>query len=225
MDRILVFDIETVPNPELVEALSHPSHETGSEEQAKWMATHAPFLKVVLIGCLSSRDGKATSHRIEGYRGEDDDGEAKALEAFWKLAAEHEFFVTFSGMHFDVPILAFRSRVHRVKMPIRISTYPYGDPEKEKHFDLQRVAFGEHTKGGNLGNLAVALGIKDTETGSGADVRHWVRKGEWDRLWQYNYNDIRLTAAAFEILFAEGSPLGFLDLSVKAPSRALRKAR
>ena len=107
MPDLLVFDIETVPDPELV------------LEPRPDALPKIPFNRVVLIGgaTLSVQPGAGPleSYRFEGLRVLSGP-EPEILAGFWRLA-EGKRLVSFNGRHFDLPVLEARSLRHGLALP------------------------------------------------------------------------------------------------------------
>ena len=108
MAGVLVFDIETVPDPELV---GREPHAPAGEAQIPKI----PFNRVVLIGAavLSVQPGEI--YRLEALRVLSGP-EAEILVEFWRLA-EGMRLVSFNGKRFDLPVLEARSLRHGLAVP------------------------------------------------------------------------------------------------------------
>src|SRR5579859_7322568 len=115
MAGVLVFDIETVPDQELLLSdIAANDSETGSVAPIPKI----PFNRVVLIGAARlSVEAELTS---EQYRLEEleilSGSESEVLSRFWTIA-EGMRLVSFNGRHFDLPVLESRSLRHGLALP------------------------------------------------------------------------------------------------------------
>lgn len=134
--KLLVFDLETVPDVTLARKL-WPEHE-GLDDAA--MCAHIaqyfmdksggrsdfhspPFHKIVAIGCLLAdielEDNGTESYHLKklGCIGDEGDDEATLLQKFFDFGAKDNFrLVSFNGLNFDVPVLKLRALHHRMQI-------------------------------------------------------------------------------------------------------------
>lgn len=115
----VVFDIEAIPDPELVRDEDLRDPETGAERFPS-----PPLHKVVAIAISTFRrepDGAITfvSARAGGAADAD---ERQLIAAFWRSMAELEpTFIGFNTRGFDIPVLAYRSMRHGLSAPFYFS--------------------------------------------------------------------------------------------------------
>jgi predicted PolB exonuclease-like 3'-5' exonuclease len=111
--RLLVFDIETVPDRELL-----PEPSTGNEDPFPKPLHH----QVIAIGFVSAqitRIGRIERYEVEECRsgGTLDSTEPELLRGFWALIErEKPRVVTWNGRTFDLPVLAQRALIHGIPM-------------------------------------------------------------------------------------------------------------
>ena len=123
-----------------------------------------------------------------------DETEKKTLEKIWavlnKAYMENGLIVTFNGKSFDIPFLYIRTLLNGVNTGISYRydamIYKYGT---HPHFDLMANFFGN----GSLVSWAYMLGISDTIFSEGSDVPNWYAKGDYDKVTEKCYNDIKQT--------------------------------
>lgn len=184
----LIFDIETILDPELPIA--------ESTEAQKLPAP--PHHKVVAIGALHI--GSDYSMRRLGIVGRDSTDEATILGEFTELVEKHKpTLVTFNGRGFDLPVVA--SRCFRHGVPFR--TYYRSRDMRYRfselgHFDLMDYMsdFGA-AKQTRLDVLAKLCGMPGKVGVDGKDVGPLVHMGRLDEVRDYCLCDVVQTAGVF----------------------------
>jgi len=212
--RILVIDIETVPNETLFgfieEARGLPKGSVAKEPvMLKSMALDPLYGRVALVGMIASEGGVASDLSGDVLSAQLDEDESRLLEHYAGTLRREDLVVTFNGNRFDIPYLEMRARVLGVKLPRAVSTYPYGDGAEKGHVDLLNlVTNGGSTSGRggpphDLGSVARVLGVPDEGPDmDGSMVYPTWKKREFEKLKQYCLNDVILTAELFDRLFA-----------------------
>ena len=217
--RILVFDIETAPQPALrglAEAASQARKPTrGSEivldedeasqdrlqdEIAKEMALSPLYGQVVALGAWDAQ--MASPHLWVGG------DEREMLEEFWGYVQGCDLFVSWNGLAFDVPWLYVRSMILGVEPTARISAARYRYPGESNHVDLYALLTdwrGNRTKHLKLDLATVAriLGV-EPPVGDGADVPRLWELGDVKAIRKHLASDLRATLGIWERLGCPG---------------------
>lgn len=111
-------------------------------------------------------------------------------EVFNKAYMLNSLIVTFNGKSFDIPFLFVRTLLNDVSIGI---TYRYNDLIYKygvsPHFDLSTNFFDK----GSLASWAYMLGVGDSIFSEGEDVPNWYAKGDYDKMTEKCYNDIKQT--------------------------------
>lgn len=130
--------------------------------------------------------------------------EKEMLEHFWQGIAQYQNFVSFDGRAFDVPFLALRSAVHKIKPSRNLMTSRYlsSQPSGVKHIDLvdQLTFYGALRKKGSLHLWCRAFGIKSPKAAgvTGDDVKQMFSDGRGAEIAKYNAGDLRATKELYE---------------------------
>ena len=144
MIRTLVFDIETIINPDMFDQLPPVEANKTLKDPAKIQADieakqQAQRNKMGLdpttnlICSLAVKDvdsGEENAWMLNEYLS----NEADLLGEFWEVAHGYDRFVTFNGMAFDVPVIKFHSMLRGVRPSVDISCNKY---RIENHVDLR----------------------------------------------------------------------------------------
>lgn len=189
-ERLLAFDIETVPDRDRL-----PVDRAGKFPKPV-------FHQVVSVSFVEAEieiDGEGCErYRLIACRsgGETDWDEARLLAAFWAYFAKCPTrLVGWNSRGFDVPVLLQRSLVHGLAAPTWFRAgsrfdsygYRYGDMW---HADLmdQLADYGACTKL-SLDETAQACGLPGKLGGHGSEVEAMLRAGEHDRIRAYCEGD------------------------------------
>jgi hypothetical protein len=190
MAGVLVFDIETVPDEELVAAA--PS--SGEPESLPKI----PFNRVVLIGAAIldvERGAALESYRLESLhllRG----AEPELLADFWKLAQGLRL-VSFNGRHFDLPVLEARSLRHGLALPWYFADGSVRD-DPALHLDLlQFLSNGEPRNRARLHDYCKLIGLPGKMGIDGSQVSGLVKSGRLEELSAYCATDVLQTLGLF----------------------------
>ncbi len=205
MADLLVFDIETVPDPELV-------LEPRSDSIPK-----IPFNRVVLIGAatLSVLPGAAPqeSYRFEGLRVLSG-SEPEILAEFWRLA-EGAKLVSFNGRHFDLPVLEARSLRHGLALPWYFASGSLRD-DRELHLDLlEFLSNGEPRNRARLDDYCKLVGLPGKMGIDGAQVASLFADRRVEELSAYCATDVLQTLGLFlrvQRLRGACQPAGFQQM-------------
>ncbi len=201
----LVFDIETVLDPELPIAESTDTKALPSP----------PYHRVIAIGALLI--GPDYSMRRLGIVGRESGDEAAVLAEFAELVEKHRpTLVSFNGRSFDLPVIATRCLRHGV--PFR-TYYRSRDMRyrftEQGHFDLRDFLgfFGAATKS-RLDVLAKLCGMPGKVGVDGKDVGPFFHAGRIAEIRDYCLCDVVQTAGVFlrvQLLRGELSRQGYLS--------------
>jgi hypothetical protein len=190
MAGVLVFDIETVPDEELL--ASAPS---GGEPDS---LPKIPFNRVVLIGAAIldvERGAALESYRLESLhllRG----AEPELLADFWKLAQGLRL-VSFNGRHFDLPVLEARSLRHGLALPWYFADGSVRD-DPALHLDLlQFLSNGEPRNRARLHDYCKLIGLPGKMGIDGSQVSGLVKSGRLEELAAYCATDVLQTLGLF----------------------------
>lgn len=138
--------------------------------------------------------GEEGEVEIEGFAVKAFADEKALLEGFWEAAGKYYRFVTYNGSGFDFPFLAFRSAVHRIKVPFELSG------SSDKFVDLA-TKFRMHHRPFKLEMVCKALGIDNPkeEGVSGKEVWKLYREGKMDEIAKYVSRDVKSTSDLYEV--------------------------
>ncbi len=189
MSSYLVFDIETVVDPEL------PITDSGESQKLP----AAPHHQVVVIGALLLTGTERLPKRL-GIVGRDSESEEEILREFTELVERHSpTLISFNGRGFDLPVIASRCLHHGI--PFR--AYYRGRDMRYRfseagHFDLMDFLadFGA-TRPARLDVMAKLCGMPGKVGVDGKDVGPLVHKGRIDEVRNYCLCDVVQTAAVF----------------------------
>lgn len=189
MSSHLVFDIETVVDPDL------PITESTTTQKLP----AAPHHQVVVIGALLLSGSERIAKRL-GIVGRETTDEAAILAEFTELVERHSpTLVSFNGRGFDLPVIASRCFHHGI--PFR--AYYRGRDMRYRfseagHFDLMDFLadFGA-TRPSRLDVMAKLCGMPGKVGVDGKDVGPLVHKGRIDEVRNYCLCDVVQTAAVF----------------------------
>jgi 3'-5' exonuclease len=198
MAGVLVFDIETVPDPDLV-AEGPPavlSLDAGARDGPQ--IPKIPFNRVVMIGA-------ATLSVETGFGGEVyqlnemrllSGPEPEVLKGFWGMAQGMRL-VTFNGRHFDLPVLESRSLRHGLALPWYFADGSVrGDASL--HLDLLHfLSNGEPKNRARLHDYCKLVGLPGKMEFDGGQVAELVREQRFEELSAYCATDVLQTLGLF----------------------------
>jgi predicted PolB exonuclease-like 3'-5' exonuclease len=217
MERIVVFDIETIPDLTAGRALLGPEahalddaalrERLGARYAQEGQDAATVFLKPPLhaIACLAllvaERDGHAEPWRVRrlASRHVGDTTEAKILEAFEKTLAQGRpgpVLVGFNSSGFDMPVLRYRAIANGVAMPSlhgangRDYGYRYGTD----HIDLaDRLSAYRASPMPSLAEACALIGLTVKAGLHGAEVEPAMAAGRGAEVATYCETDVAAT--------------------------------
>ena len=191
-DALLVVDVETVPDTDLIPA----DWDADRFPKSAWHRIVA--VSVVEIALEHEEDGGET-YAIRSCRsgGEPGWSEERLIRSFWRMFKEGHFrLVTWNGRSFDVPTLLLRSMRHGIAVPTwfrRGSKFAsYGHRYSvDWHADLMEAMcdFGA-TARLTLDEAAALVGAPGKLGESGAMVADLISAGQIDRVRDYCETDV-----------------------------------
>ena len=131
--------------------------------------------------------------------------EQEMLESFWKGAKKYNEFVSFNGRCFDVPFLAVRSAIHKIKPSKDLMSRRYLASQNfnAKHIDLldQLSFYGAVRRKGSLHLYCNAFNIKSpkAEGITGDDVGRLFKEGKYKEIAEYNSWDLIATKELYDV--------------------------
>jgi predicted PolB exonuclease-like 3'-5' exonuclease len=219
-ERVIALDIETVPDlwaarrltgvPD-TDAAAPAAFEALLQQQGSATAfPPIPLHRIVAIGWVEARiqrDARGWAwfdlDRLEAISG----GAFKERDMLRSLAARfaaQPLLVTWNGIGFDAPVIAWRAARYGIPLPEmwrhgRSRRAGYLDRGSSRHVDLGLVFGGRMPR---LDHAAAAFGLPgkgDDAAGavSGADTVHLVNRQEWTRLERYVLRDAVQTYLLF----------------------------
>lgn len=225
----LVFDIETIGesyedlDETTKEVLTHWIKKESRDEEEfqrdlkniKEGMGFSPLTgEIVVIGMLNPETGKGEVYYQSPEKKEkviEEKGiafkpmiEKEMLEKFWETASNYQEFISFNGNRFDVPFLAIRSAIHKIKPSKDLMSNRYLSLQKfdSKHVDLleQLTFYGATRRRWNLHLWCRAFGIKSpkTEGVTGDDVARLFKEGKYLDIARYNVGDLMATKELYE---------------------------
>ena len=197
----LVFDIETVPSPDCAQYLTEPISAPANYKDEAKIAAYIATAKQKQID-EAGLDLDLCEIAAIGWEGEEVDGiypggislrgfcdERTMLRDFWR-ATEGKTLVGFNVLHFDLLVLLRRSLYLGVTAPkIAVDRYRH-----EGVIDLaDTLSFGRRDLLRSLDFYCKRLGIAHDDTVTGADIAKLVAAGNWKRVSEHCYDDVRAT--------------------------------
>ncbi|HUB05447.1 MAG TPA: 3'-5' exonuclease [Myxococcales bacterium] len=188
MPGVLVFDIETVPDPDLL------ANETAMRPEREGIPK-IPFNQVILAGAATLAELPDDSYRFE--RLEILGGtEADILARFWKLA-EDKKLVSFNGRSFDLPVLEARSLRHGLALPWYFATDSVRE-DKTRHLDLlDFLSNGEPRNRARLDEYCKLVGLPGKMGIDGGQVASLFAQARYEELSAYCAMDVLQTLGLF----------------------------
>jgi predicted PolB exonuclease-like 3'-5' exonuclease len=201
MAGVLVFDIETVPDPDLV-VEAYPAVMSDSSAAPVLRESppipKIPFNRIVMIGA-------ATLSVETGFGGEVyqltemqliSGPEAEVLKGFWTLAQGMRL-VTFNGRHFDLPVLESRSLRHGLALPWYFADGSVRS-DASLHLDLLHfLSNGEPKNRARLHDYCKLVGLPGKMEFDGGRVADLVREQRFEELAAYCATDVLQTLGLF----------------------------
>ncbi|MBA4317538.1 MAG: 3'-5' exonuclease [Flavobacterium sp.] len=179
------------------------------EDSIRYLSLYPFTAKVISIGMLNVESEKSlvlfeSSENIEWtneekqikYRGLP---EKEMLEQFWTTAKKIDQVITFNGRNFDVPFLAIRSAIQKVKPTKNFLANRY---DISHHLDLlDQFTFYGLIKKFNLDFYCHSLGIESPKSKgvTGMDVKELYNAGRIKDIAIYCGDDIKATFELYKI--------------------------
>lgn len=204
--KTIAFDIETIadrsiqlPEPEVKTGnLKDPAkiQEKIDAARAEQIARQALDPWANLICCFAWFDYRGKSGAVLLA---DENQEADLIREIWKTLFEYNFFVTFNGNAFDIPVIRAHSLIHRIRPSVGISTRKY---HVENHFDVRAVLgnWDVYAKGTLDFYLQRLLNRSKPEDIDGSMVQEWWDVGGKDEIAEYCRSDARNTYDLFDLV-------------------------
>ena len=194
-DKILVFDLETVPDVAgfaRAENLGgrHAEHEVRRQMGEK--VARQLFQKIVCIASLGAEreNGvwRPTALDSPHQPGQD---ERALIEGFVARLAAAPRLVTFNGQTFDLPVLRYRAMLHAVPAP-GLAVRPYFDRSSDDTIDLcDLLSAQERHARASLDELARLLDLPGKPAGlDGQAVEGLFASGKHDEIAAYCRSDV-----------------------------------
>jgi 3'-5' exonuclease len=203
-EKLLVFDIETVPDPR---------HAKGTEFPPP--ALHQ-IVAIAFLEADITRDGSNEKYILRDLRagGEIRFQEKELLQGFVQyLERLRPRLVTYNGRGFDIPVVKYRSMVHQLQAPLLShSDYSYRY-NTDSHCDLLEMLsdFGASTRM-RLADLCSALGVPSKLGMDGSEVQRNYQAGNLQAIRDYCEIDVVNTYLVYlRTMFNRGtvSPLDY----------------
>ncbi|MBQ4874499.1 MAG: 3'-5' exonuclease [Rickettsiaceae bacterium H1] len=156
LQSILVFDIETIPDTEVCEALTGSQACTTLEQREELIKYHLeitdgknpflrqPFHKIIAISFLHAgltREGRYECYSLEEIKsgGKQNSSEAELIRGFLNLIAKIKpRLISFNGRTFDLPVIKYRAMLHGIQ-----AEYLYRSGDKWNNY-TQRYSLDWH---------------------------------------------------------------------------------
>lgn len=198
MLKKVCFDFETIPSPwadpfdENTVSLGNLKdpvkiQEKVESERAKYTSNLGLDVYQNMICSIGWCDGEDSGYILLGG-----DDEKDLIKKTWILLSEYNFFVTFNGLNFDVPVLNFHSMFQKIRVPFQISTRKY---QITNHCDLRAVLtnWESYAKGTLDFWLNKCLGINKYDGMTGAMVNDAWEMGLYEKVGEYSQDDAEKT--------------------------------
>jgi predicted PolB exonuclease-like 3'-5' exonuclease len=199
MAGVLVFDIETVPDQELL--FSESQAQPAPAEPGVPGVTpipKIPFNRVVIIGAAKlsvEAEMGAEEYQLDGLEIMSG-SESEVLSRFWEVA-EGMRLVSFNGRHFDLPVLESRSLRHGLALPWYFADGSVRD-DATLHLDLlQFLSNGEPRNRARLHDYCKLVGLPGKMGMDGSRVSELVREQRTAELAAYCATDVLQTLGLF----------------------------
>lgn len=140
--KTIVFDIETIADPEAIQFLEEPTPNGTYKDPAKIAADIAakrekaraemglnPWMSLIACFCWQDSTGAKGSIALE-----DETKEETLLSKAWNILRTGQKFVTFNGHSFDIPMLMAHSVIRSVNPGMTIPNRKY---DLSSHFDVR----------------------------------------------------------------------------------------
>lgn len=203
----LVFDIETIRNPAMIDMLPEPKADTRlrdpikiaadiakkKESQIELMGLDPTQNLICTIGMLDLGETTPTILTLNP----ETLNEKELLEWFWEACQGYGQFITFNGMNFDIPTIKFHSMVHQVPMTVKFSEVRY---RINNHVDVRMILgnWDKHAKGTQDYFCKILLGEGKPDGIDGSMVQELWDKGEYHQIADYCADDVEKLAELYK---------------------------
>lgn len=209
MQKAIAFDLETIANPDVLKILGPAEAKLGNlkdPEKIKAKMAEAEQKRLAEMGlnphhnmiacvgwCDSENSGVITLADATLK------AETELLQQLWELLNGYNYFITFNGLSFDVPVINLHSLYCRVRPAVNISTRKY---VVGNHFDIRMVLGNWDTYApGKLDfYLKRILGHGKKEGIDGSMVQHYWDVGLKDEIAEYAVQDAVDTWDLFQVV-------------------------
>lgn len=213
MKHLLVFDIETIPCVETASRLLHLNDNTPDDIIRQKLAEYhleitngqnsfprQPFHKVVCISfllCEIETGEQGESYTIKELKtgGRNEETETEILEKFCTFLQKYKpRIVSFNGKTFDLPVIQYRSMMHKIPCPWLYSKEMSYKFNHEPHCDLIDAFsnFGSSARV-KMSEVAALLGVPCKQSGSGNEVLQMYNDGKLQEICNYCEEDVLAT--------------------------------
>lgn len=196
----LVFDIETIRNPAMIDLLPEPEADTRMRDpikitadikrkkqvQVDQMGLDPTQNLICVIGMMDIEDMNPITLNLDPETLD----EKKLLEDFWTNGASYGQFISFNGMAFDVPTIKFHSMVHQVPMTVKLSEVKY---RINNHVDVRMIlgSWDKYAKGTQDYFCQILLGEGKPEGIDGSKVQGMWDAGRYQEIADYCSDDVK----------------------------------
>lgn len=197
MQRILFFDIETVPSEHGFKYGKPRGADEPEEQYIKRLSLSAITARVLCIGFALEPPVDAPPQILSGDEG-------TILKDFWGLVERADLYVGHNVLDFDLKFIVQRSTIHRIK-PTR--DIPFARFRNAPVFDTMQEWTRWGREGVSLEALALVLGLASPKDGmDGAKVYPAFVEGRVQAIYDYCRGDVDTVRRVYRRLkFAEGS--------------------
>lgn len=196
-----VFDLETIPDFDLVRTVLEESSGTDDEimQLASEQIAHnkAGFLPpmfhrlVAWVGLWIDNTGEPRQKM--SWSG---DKESEGLKSLLHTLGTYKDFglIHHNGRGFDIPVITYRSMKNGLQLPLRLNNqeirYRYSRANIDLVDEFSNYGASSWPKLKHLGHL---IGIPFKQTGEGDEVLSMYRDGEFRKIEHYCYEDVMAT--------------------------------
>lgn len=218
MRKLLVVDIETIPNMDVVGFLPEPKAdgrltdagkiasdiERKKQDAVDRMGLDPNLARICVIGYAESTvEGPARSWD-SFLKATSDDAEREVLHEFWAQAQDCDKLGTFNGAEFDIPFILRRSWLLGVRPTRTFETVPWRCATGEaNHIDARLVLSGGDARAKGTLDLygKLKLGCGKTDGMDGSQVWGFWQAGRSDEVRVYCRNDCVMALGLIESLY------------------------
>lgn len=197
MQRILYFDIETVPTDHGFTHGKPRGADEPEEQYLKRLSLSAITARVLCIGFALEPPLDAPAEILSG-------DETAILKQFWALVERSDVLIGHNVLDFDLKFIVQRSTIHRIK-PSR--DIPFARFRNAPVFDTMQEWTRWGREGVSLEGLALVLGLASPKQGmDGSKVYPAFVAGQLDQIYHYCRGDVETVRRVYRRLkFTEGS--------------------